>query len=72
MGVERWFERKASHLRGKAKIHLDRSHFIVSRNGHDRGGVNRGVRSHKSPLSSLHPSVSALSAARSSSLCLFF
>ena len=29
MGVERWFERKPSHLRGKAKNHLDRSHFSV-------------------------------------------
>ena len=30
MGVERWFERKASHLRGEAKNHLDRSHFSVA------------------------------------------
>ena len=30
MGVERWFERKASHLRGEAKTHLDRSHFFVA------------------------------------------
>ena len=29
MGVERWFERKASDLRGEAKIHLGRSHFAV-------------------------------------------
>ena len=29
MGVERWFERKSSHLRGEAKVHLDRSHFSV-------------------------------------------
>ena len=35
MGVERWFERKASHLRGKAKNHLDRSHFSVG------AGTNR-------------------------------
>ena len=27
--VERWFERKPSHLRGEAKNHLDRSHFSV-------------------------------------------
>ena len=29
MGVERWFERKASDLRGEAKNHLHRSHFSV-------------------------------------------
>ena len=28
-GVERWFEREHSHLRGEAKNHLDRSHFSV-------------------------------------------
>ena len=27
MGVERWFERKASHLRGRVKNHPDRSNF---------------------------------------------
>ena len=30
MGVERWFERKASDLRGEAKNHLHRSHFSVA------------------------------------------
>jgi hypothetical protein len=29
VGVERWFERKHSDLRGEAKNHLDRSHFSV-------------------------------------------
>ena len=29
MGVERWFEREHSDLRGEAKNHLDRSHFSV-------------------------------------------
>ena len=29
MGVERWFDRKHSHLRGRVKYHLDRSHFSV-------------------------------------------
>ena len=29
MGVERWFERKASDLRGEVKIHPDRSIFSV-------------------------------------------
>ena len=29
LGVERWFERKPSHLRGEAKHHLDRGHFSV-------------------------------------------
>ena len=30
MGVERWFEREHSDLRGEAKNHLDRSHFSVA------------------------------------------
>ena len=29
LGVERWFERKPSHLRGEVKNHLDRSQFSV-------------------------------------------
>ena len=30
MGVERWFERKHSHLRGEANFHVDPSHFSVA------------------------------------------
>ena len=29
MGVERWFEREHSHLRGRVKNHPDRSNFSV-------------------------------------------
>ena len=44
MGVERWFERKASDLRGEAKIHLDRSHFsVVTRTNRPRVWPRRGI-----------------------------